>query len=143
MKKTRMITGIDQDFVGRTLKTTGIVLLVCTLFGIYYFGLWPSIAFLSGGIWGMVNLIFIAGLIRATIRPDDVDLTRAVGLAVIKFPLLYAAGYFLIKVEYFEPLHLLAGFSLLFAIILLKVVSRAILGLDENKQENSNLGRVQ
>ena len=142
MKKTRMITGIDQDFVGRTLKTTGVVLLICSLFGIYYFGLWPSIAFLSGGIWAMVNLIFTAGLIRAAIRPDGVDLSKAAGMAVIKFPLLYAAGYFLLKVEYFEPLHLLAGFSLLFIVIVLKVVSRAILGLDENKQQNNDLGQV-
>jgi len=37
---------------------------------------------------------------------------------------------------------LLVGFSLLFAVMVLKVVARAILGLDENQQQ-SNPGPVQ
>ena len=133
---------LDLSFIHRTLKTTGVVLLTAALFGLYYFGLWPSLAFLSGGIWGMVNRIFITGLIRVTIRPEGVDISKAIGLGIVKFPLLYGAGYFLLKVPQFEPLHLLAGFSLLLIIIVLKVVGRAILGLDENKQENENLGQV-
>lgn len=137
-----MKTRLDLSFVHRTLKTTGVVLLIVALFGLYYVGLWPSLAFLSGGIWGMVNLMFITGLIRATIRPDGVDTPKAVGLAIIKFPLLYGAGYFLLKVPQFEPLHIMAGFSLLLVIIVLKVVGRAVLGLDDNKQQNENLGQV-
>lgn len=137
-----MKTALDLSFIHRTLKTTGVVLLVGSLFGLYYVGLWPSLAFLSGGIWGMVNLIFITGLIRATIRPGGVDTPKAVGLAIVKFPLLYGAGYFLLKVPQFEPLHILAGFSLLLIVIVLKVVGRAILGLDDDKQQNENLGQV-
>lgn len=137
-----MKTGFDLSFIHRTLKTTGVVLLIVTLFGVYYLGLWPSLAFLSGGIWGMINLLFITGLIRATIRPEGVDVPKAVGLAIVKFPLLYGAGYFLLKVPQFGPLYLLAGFSLLLIIIVLKVVGRAILGLDENEQQSQNFGQV-
>lgn len=137
-----MKTELDLSFIHRTLKTTGVVLLIGALFGLYYLGVWASLAFLSGGIWGMVNLMFITGLIRATIRPDGVNTSRALGLAIVKFPLLYAAGYFLLKVPQFDPLHILAGFSLLLLIIVLKVVGRAVLGLDNDKQQNENLGQV-
>ncbi len=137
-----MKTGLDLDFIHRTLKTTGVVLLIAFFFGIYYYGFWPALAFFSGGIWGMVNLIFITGLIRAAVRPGGADVLKSVGLGIIKFPLLYAAGYFLLKVPQFDPLYLLAGFTLLFAIILLKVVGRAIVGLDDNKQHNGNFGQA-
>ncbi|UCG60370.1 MAG: hypothetical protein JSV52_08520 [Candidatus Zixiibacteriota bacterium] len=137
-----MKTELDLSFILRTLKTTGVVLLIGAAFGLYYLGPWPSLAFLSGGTWGMVNLIFITGLVRVTIRPEGVDTQKALGWAIIKFPLLYGAGYFLLKVPQFEPLHLLAGFSLLLLIIVLKVVGRAILGLDEKQQQNQNFGQV-
>ena len=74
-----MKTELDLSFIHRTLKTTGVVLLIGALFGLYYFGVWPSLAFLSGGIWGMVNLMFITGLIRATIRPGGVNTSLADG----------------------------------------------------------------
>lgn len=134
--------GFELDFITRTLKTTGVVLLIGFLFGVYYFGFWPALAFLSGGVWGMVNLIFITGLIRATIRPGGVDAMKAAGLAVVKCPLLYLAGYALLKVSQFEPLHLLLGFSLLFVVIVLKVVGRAVLDLDRNERPDRNLGQV-
>jgi hypothetical protein len=137
-----MKTAFEPDFIQRTLRTTGVVLLIGFLFGVYYFGFWPSLAFLSGGIWGMVNLIFLTALIRASLRPEGANIMKAAGVAVIKFQLLYLAGYFLLKVPQFEPLHLLAGFSLIFVVIVLKVVGRAVLGLDENKQHNGNLGQV-
>lgn len=142
MKKMKMKSDFDLSFISRTIKTTGAVLLLGLLFGLYYFGPWPALAFFSGGVWGMLNIIFLTGLVRMTIRPDGVDTSRAIGMAVIKFPLLYLAGYFLLKVPQFEPLHLLAGFSVLFVVIVLKVVARAILGLDDNQQHNSNPGRV-
>ena len=142
MKKTKMKSEFDLSFIHRTLKTTGVVLLIGLAFGAYYFGLWPALAFFSGGVWSMLNLIFLTGLVRFALRPDGADTSRVIGMAIIKFPLLYLAGYFLLKVPQFNPLHVLAGFSVLFVVIVLKVVARAILGLDDNRQHNSNPGRV-
>jgi hypothetical protein len=81
----------------------------------------------SGGVWGLINLIFLSALIRATLRPEDVDKMKALGLAVIKFPLLFGAGYFLIQVPHFDPLYLLAGFSSLFVIIVLRAIGIAMM----------------
>ena len=82
------------EFIDRSLKTTGIVLLIFLPFGLYYLGVYPALAVLSGGVWGIVNMIFTAALIRATINPEGVNKRKAFGLALFKFPLLYGAGYF-------------------------------------------------
>jgi hypothetical protein len=118
----------------RTLRTTGIVLLIAFAFGTYNFGFWPALAFLSGGIWGMLNLLFISALVRAAIRPDEVDVMRAIGFAIIKFPLLYVAGYFLLKIPQFDVMAVIVGSTMVLAVLVLKALGRAILGLD-NKSD--------
>jgi len=129
--KTKISTGFE--LIDRTLRTTAIVLSVFFPFGIYYLGLYPSLAVLSGGVWGMMNFIFITFLIKATLSPEGADLVRAAIIAFVKFPLLYLTGYFLLKVPQFEPLYLLAGFSGLLLIVILKVLGRALLGMDKPK----------
>ena len=118
------------EFIARSLRTYGIVLLIFLPFGLYYFGGYPTLAIFSGGIWGILNLMFITALVRLTIRPEGADAGKAIGIALIKFPLLYAAGFFLLKVEQFAPVHLLIGFGGIMAIIVLKVLGRLLLGLD-------------
>lgn len=126
------------EFIYRTLRTTGIVLLILFPFSLYYFGLWPTLAFFSGGVWGILNLWFIMHLVRVTIKPGGVDKKRAIGLMLYKFPLLYLSGYFLLKVTYFEPLHLLIGGSSVMAILVLKAAGRLMLGLDVTKHTEPN-----
>ena len=87
----------------------------------------------------MVNLIFLSALVRAALRPGHVDRVKVVGLAFVKFPLLYLSGYFLLRAGYFEPLHLLAGFSMILAVIVLKVVAHALFGLDKEHRKNESL----
>ena len=127
-----MKSKFDLDFIQRTLRTSGVVLLICLVFGYYYYGLWPALGFFSGGVWGMVNLLLITSLVKLTIPPEGADVTAALITGLVKFPLLYVSGYFLLKVEQFEPLHLLYGFSLILVIIVLKAMGRVLLGLDAN-----------
>ena len=129
----------DLDFVDRTLKTSGVVLLISLIFGVYYFGLNPALAFFFGGVWGMVNLLMLKRLVTLAIRPDGVDLPSVIILALIKFPLLYVAGFFLLKIEQFETIHLVYGFSSVLVVMVLKAAGRVLLGLDS---ENGN-GPVQ
>jgi len=139
-KKT--LTTFSFDFITRTLRTTGVLLLIMFVVGIYYFGFYDSLAMLSAGIWSMVNLIFLSALVRTVLRPGSVDKLAAAGLALIKFPLLYAAGYFLLTVDVFRPVPLLIGFSMVLVVMVLKAVARAIFKLDENviNHESSSRG---
>lgn len=137
-----MKSGLELDLVERTIKTTGVVLLVCLPFGLYYLGVYPTLAVFSGGVWGIVNFIFLSAVIRSAIRPEGADGRRLVLFALIKFPLLYLSGYFLLKVPMFNPLHLLIGFSITLAVMVLKVAGRLLLGLDSEEQKDKNLQRA-
>lgn len=124
------------EFIARSLRTYGLVLLILLPFGLYYFGVYPTLAVLSGGVWGILNLMFITALVRLTIRPEGADTGRAIGIGLIKFPLLYAAGFFLLKVQQFSPVHLLIGFGGIMVVIVLKVLGRLMLGLDAIPNSN-------
>lgn len=124
-------TEIDFGFIDRTLKTTCLVLLIFFPFGIYYLGLFPSLAVLSSGIWAMLNLILITKLVKYTLRPEGPDTGRAIAAAFVKFPLLYLGGYFLLKVPQFEALYLLIGFSGLLAIIILRLLGGLFTNSDD------------
>lgn len=130
------------EFLDRTLRTTGVVLLIFLPFGLYYLGVWPSLAVFSGGVWGLLNLIFVSALIRATLRPGEVDKVKALGLAVIKFPLLYGAGYFLTRVTQFDPLYLLAGFTSLFVIIVLRAIGVAMMRASDRNEESDKVRSI-
>jgi len=122
---------MDFSFVGRTLRTTGAVSLLVLLFGTFYFGFVPTLSVFTGMIWGIVNLYFLAMLVRAIIKPGEIDKVKALILIFVKFPLLYFSGYLMIVSNYFLPLHLLAGFTSVLVIIVLKAIGRVI-----TKQDN-------
>ena len=118
------------EFITRTLRTSGIVLLISLLFGVYYFGPLPTVAFFSGGVWGMLNLMFLSALVRVAIRPGGADVASTVVWMIIKFPLLYVSGYALLKIPRFDIVPLVLGFTLVIGVIILKAVGRALLKID-------------
>jgi len=130
---------LGLDFITRTLKTSGILLLIAIPFGVYYYGLYPTLAVLSGGIWGIINLILLKNLVTAAIRPGGADWPRAAVIMLFLFPLLFVAGYFLLTVEVFGVLHLLIGFSVPLVVMVLKVLGRLLLGLDSQKRNSETL----
>jgi hypothetical protein len=133
-------TTIGFDFIQRTLKTTGIVLLFVLAFGSFYFDFYDALAVFSAGVWSIINLLFLSALVRAVVRPGGVDKLTAFGSAFLKFPLLYAAGYFLFTIEVFRPVPLIIGLSMVLAVMILKAVARAMLNLDYTNQKSSSRG---
>lgn len=121
---------MEISFIERTLRTSGLLSLVILIFGSFYYGFMPSLSVFTGLIWGMVNLYFLSLLVRTTIKPDDIDKTGALVLLLIKIPLLYLAGYFLITSDHFDPILLLAGFTVVLLVIILKALGRYLLNLD-------------
>jgi hypothetical protein len=137
-----LTTTFSFDFIQRTLRTTGVLLLILFLVVVYYFGFYDGLALFSAGVWSMVNLIFLSALVRATLKPDGVNKSAVAVLAVVKFPLLYAAGYFLLTTDVFRPVPLVIGFSIVLIVMVLKAASRVLLKLDENpsNQEGGSRG---
>jgi len=133
---------VGLGFLDRTLRTTGIVLLIFLPFGLYYLGVYPTLAAFSGGVWGLLNLIFISALVRSTIRPEAVNKLQVIGIAVFKFPLLYASGYFLTQIKQFDPLYLLAGFSLLLVIVVLRAIGAAMMQAGDKPQASDKVRSI-
>lgn len=131
---------IEANFVSRTLRTTGLVALLCLAFGSLYYGFEPSLSVFTGIVWGMINLYFLSLLVRSSLRPEGADKASALIFLFIKFPLLYLSGYFLMTNDYFDPLLLVIGFTVSLLIIVLKAAGRALLKLDyfeENDKKES------
>lgn len=129
---------MDTRFVDRSLRTTGVISLLALIFGTVYYGFQPALSVFTGIIWGMVNLYFLSLLVRSTLKTGEIDKMTALVLLFIKFPLLYTSGYLMIVSDYFSPLLLLCGFTLVLLVIVLKAFGRAILKLD-----NVNMNRKQ
>ncbi len=128
-----MTASMDISFIDRTLKTTAVLILLFLALGTLHFQFYDVLAVVSGAIWSIINLYFLALLIRATIRPEGPDKVVALVLLFIKVPLLYLAGYFLIQVPMFSLGYLVIGFSVPLAVMFLKVLGRVLLGLDNKK----------
>ncbi|MBN2225894.1 MAG: hypothetical protein JW763_00870 [candidate division Zixibacteria bacterium] len=127
---------MDIGFIARTIKTAAALGLLIIIFGSYYYGFQASLSVFTGLVWGMVNLYFLEKLIRSALRPDGVDKTTALVVMFIKFPLLYASGYFMVTSEYFDAILLLIGFSVVLLVMVLKAVGRTILKLDNMDMSN-------
>ena len=133
---------MGPEFITRSIRSAALVLLIFVPFGIYYMGLFPALAVLSGGVWGLLNLFFITRLIRVTIRPEGVMPLPALGLALFKFPLMFIAGYGLLKCDRFDPMYLVIGFTSILAILILRVLGRSITE-SNNLPEDSNVQKAQ
>lgn len=90
----------------------------------------------------MINMIFITALVRVVLRPEGADVRRMILLGLIKFPLLYVAGYFLLSYPAFVAMYTVIGSGAVFAILLLKALGRMITGLDESGKDKANLRGV-
>jgi hypothetical protein len=133
-----MTASMDMSFIDRTLKTTAILVLLFVALGSLHFPFYDVLAIVSGTIWSLINLYFLALLIRVTIRPEGPDKVAAAAFLFIKVPLLYLAGYFLLTVPIFQLKYLVIGFSVPLAVILLKVLGRVLLGLDQKKPNHES-----
>ena len=130
------------EFITRSLKTSGVVLMIFIPFGIYYLGFYPALAVTSGAIWGIINLYLLSMLIRNVVRPNEIDKGKVILLVLLKFPLLYGGGYFLFQIEQFGMLQLLSGFSMILAVMVLKAIGRMITESSNRSQTDQTLQKV-
>ncbi|MEW5701445.1 MAG: hypothetical protein AB1792_04365 [Candidatus Zixiibacteriota bacterium] len=122
---------MDLEFLKRIGRTTAALGALVFVFAAVYYRVDFALGVLVGCLWGVANFAALAGVLTATIRPGGVDRRRALILATVKFPALYGVGYLILHSGWFGPIPLLAGFSLLFFVTLLKALGRLYLKLDE------------
>lgn len=128
---------MDLGFLKRIGRTTAVVGAVAFLFLAVYYDVTFALGVLVGCLWGVANFAALAAVLIATIRPGGADRRRALLLSLVKFPVLYGIGYLILRTEWFTPVSLVIGFSLLFLVTLLKALGRLYLKLDESRAPSS------
>jgi hypothetical protein len=119
------------EFLKRVQSATAVVGAVTfVLVSVYYDSSW-GLGILAGCGWGIANFWAMTRVLSAVLTSDGVQRKRALIFAAIKFPVLYFIGFLALRSEWFPPISLLAGFSLLFLVILLKAAGRAFMHLDD------------
>jgi hypothetical protein len=119
------------EFLNRIWKTTLVVGVLVFAFTAVYFDSRVALGILTGCVWGVANFLALTALLTAVVKPGPITRTRAYAFAAIKFPVIYAAGYLILRTHWFDETSLLVGFSLLFTVTLFKALGRAYLKLDE------------
>ena len=118
------------EFIGRIIKTSLVVSAFILVFGSLYYDWSYSLGITIGLVFNCVNLWFIMGLVRRTITLGKRKPVPILVFFVAKFPALYFVGYLILKADIVPVTSLLIGFTLLFGIVVLKVVGRQLVSSD-------------
>jgi len=71
--------------------------------------------FLTGSVWSTVNFLLLVNILKiAILEKEKKGLVPAL---LLKFPVLYLGGFLILTLEIFPVLSLLAGVSLILAVI--------------------------
>ncbi|RKX19047.1 MAG: hypothetical protein DRP26_04130 [Candidatus Zixiibacteriota bacterium] len=117
---------MNLDFINRIIKTSLILALIVFPFLAVYVRVAFAVAYLLGCIWACLNLLAIRFVVILLINPHPKNKTLIALFIFLKFPLIYFLGYLLV-IWSFTPIYgLLWGFSSLFLVTTLKVVSQSI-----------------
>ena len=118
------------QFVDRIIKSTLIAAAVMFPFLALYFNMSFGLSILFGAVWSSLNLLAIRIIITSLVTKQSKRPTLGIIILIIKLPILYGIGYFLVTWDYLSVYGLLWGFSGIFIAALLNALSRSILGLD-------------
>jgi hypothetical protein len=117
---------LGLEFVTRVVRTSAVVAPLVALFLATYFSLGSGAGFVLGTLWGSFNLLAATSLVRTLFGKENPSKCRVAGIVLLKFPVLYASGFFLLIIGVFPLGSLVSGFSLILAVILLKVLGAVL-----------------
>ncbi|OGC79731.1 MAG: hypothetical protein A2W07_07035 [candidate division Zixibacteria bacterium RBG_16_43_9] len=115
------------EFINRIIRTSLIVSALSFLFVSVYRNFLFGLGLFLGTAWGCLNLFFITQLVVEAFSLKKPNKGKLTLILLIKFPLLYYAGYILLRLKYFPVESLLIGFTLIFAITFLKALGQVVL----------------
>jgi len=117
---------MESDFLARSLRATAIVTVIVGLALAAFVDARLALATVAGSTWSLLNFMVLGGLVRSLgYRGHVGNPLRALLLFGLKGPLLYLAGYGLLKAG-LPPMALAAGFSLVFLVLTLRAAGQWI-----------------
>ena len=87
------------EFIGRVIKTSLLVSAVILIFGAVYYDWNYALGISIGLAFNCANLWLIMGLVRRTVTLDERRPLPILAFGLVKFPVLYFAGYVILKVD--------------------------------------------
>ncbi|NLI14843.1 MAG: hypothetical protein GX409_01005 [candidate division Zixibacteria bacterium] len=121
---------MSVDFVDRVIRTSIIFIAIVFPFAALYLKIPFALSLVFGCLWGCANLFLIRILVTRTLGVRIKNKFWIVLIIFVKFPLLYFLGYLLLKWKYLSVYGLILGFTAIFVVTVLKVISRSILKAD-------------
>ena len=115
---------LELQFLYKTLRLTLFLTLLLGAFLFYYYGGSFALGFISGSFWNIVNFSILIGLIRSAFGAVKPNKLKIIIFFILKFGLLYAGGFAIIKYSHFSLWGILSGFSLLFIVLFLKALGK-------------------
>jgi hypothetical protein len=120
------VRALGHEFLKRIFRSATILSVGLGVIVAFYFGWRTGVDFGVAALWGTLNLRFIQMLVVEAARPQGVHWGRVGLAALLKFPLLYGAGFLFVVLAHPGPVALLGGLTLIYVVILLKFLGRAM-----------------
>ena len=127
---------MEIEFINRVIRVALILAALSLVVVGFYYGLPSGLGVFVGAVWGCINLYFLKQLVKNTLTLEQKDYLKIYTILGIKFPLLYLAGYGLLKIKYLPALILLLGFSLIFGVVFLKGLGRVFLEKNQIQEKS-------
>ena len=127
---------MDLRFIDRVIKSTLILAAILFPFFAIYISMNFALAVILGASWGCLNLLAVRFIVVSLLTPHRKNLSLGLIVLFVKLPVLYGIGYLLITWNYLPIGGLLWGFSGILIVMVLKVLGRLYLGLDNKVKAN-------
>jgi hypothetical protein len=124
---------MDLEFLRRVRKTSIIAGVPLAVVISYYWGPENGAGWALGIVWSLFNLYFLSSVITSVITNEKRDIPKILVALFVKFPVLYVAGFLLLRSGHLSAYGLVAGFTWPFFVIVMKGIGRYYLKLDESR----------
>lgn len=134
---------LDKGFVDRSLKAALIVTFIFSPF--IFVKLGPSIflGFFAGAIWNIINVFLISKMVSLFLFHNKFKGNKLLSTIafLIKFPLLYGGGFWLIAYLHPSIYGVLAGFSIILIVFILKLAGIYMANYTWKEEKSGSYGR--
>ncbi len=116
---------MNADFITRSLRVSIIVTLLFVPFLFLYLGQSATWGFIAGAAWNILNVYLLSQMITRLVVPanaDPADKGMAALSGLLKFPVLYGLGYVFVRYANASVYGIMAGFSLILIVFVLKAL---------------------
>jgi hypothetical protein len=131
--------GFDLNFIRRIYIASAVAGILIGLMLVPYKPP-AALSFIAGLFFGVVNFWAWSKFIPAVLKVGEINTREAVLTFTIKFPIILVLFFIILYKGWVEPIWYVAGFSLTYLVIILKVL--AIIIFNPGKKASTGAGKT-